>query len=118
MPKAIQKDLPFRSQIVQMKPARPGKESYMEKRAVVASKEEKAARDLLQKVKTLQREKEEKRKKKKAEANAKHRKVVEKGLEMKRDREKRETQEYWRKEGRKRGASEGGGRGGKRSKKS
>ncbi|TGZ84100.1 DUF663-domain-containing protein [Ascodesmis nigricans] len=116
VPKAIQKDLPFRSQIVQMKAAKPGKQSYMEKRAVVASKEERAARDLLQKVKTLQKEKEEKRRKKKQEANEKHRAVVEKGLEMKRDREKRETQEFWRKEGRKRGASEGGGGRGKRAK--
>jgi len=113
VPKAIQKELPFKSQIMAMKPQQ--KKGYLSKRAVMPTKEEGRARDLLQKVLTLDKEKVAKRKEKKALANAKHRKKVEAGLEKKAAREKREKDEYWAKEGKKRKSSGEGGRG-KRSK--
>lgn len=100
VPKAIQKELPFGSQIVQMKPVK--KKTYTQTRAVVASREEKAARELLVKVQTLGKEKDAKRKVKKDEARLKHRARVEVGLGLKADREKREKDAYWQKEGRKR----------------
>ncbi|CCX31790.1 hypothetical protein FPQ18DRAFT_274378 [Pyronema domesticum] len=112
VPKAIQQNLPFKSQIAQMKPQK--KKGYLNSRAVMPTKEESRARDLLQKVLTMDKEKTAKRKQKKAEKGAVHRKKVEEGLEKKKAREKREKDEYWAKEGRKRGASDGGGRGKKR----
>jgi ribosome biogenesis protein BMS1 len=108
VPKAIQQNLPFKSQIAQMKPQ--SKKGYLVKRAVMPTKEESRARDLLQKVMTMDKEKTEKRRKKKEEKRAGHRKKVEDGLELKKQREKREKDEYWAKEGRKRGAGDGGGR--------
>ncbi|KAI5854048.1 hypothetical protein BZA05DRAFT_473363 [Tricharina praecox] len=113
VPKAVQKELPFKSQIMAMKPQQ--KKGYLAKRAVLPTKEESRARDLLQKVLTLDKEKVAKRKEKKAIANVKHKKKVEAGLEKKAAREKREKDEYWAKEGKKRKSSGDGGRG-KRSK--
>ena len=112
VPKAIQKDLPFKSQLLQMKP--PARKGYLAKRAVSipTTKEESRARDLLHKVLTMDRHKTEKRRQKKQEKRAVHRKKVEEGLELKKTREKREKDEYWAKEGRKRGAGDDGGRGG------
>lgn len=119
VPKAIQKNLPFKSQLLQMKPQ--ARKGYLAKRAVSMSttKEESRARDLLQKVVTMDRDKTEKRKRKKEEKRAVHRKKVEEGLELKKAREKREKDEYWAREGRKRGAGDdgGGGRGNGRGKK-
>jgi len=112
VPKAIQQNLPFKSQIAQMKPQ--SKKGYLLKRAVMPTKEESRARDLLQKVMTMDKEKTEKRRRKNEEKRAAHRKKVEEGLELKKQREKREKDEYWAKEGRKRGAGDGGGRGKKR----
>lgn len=73
------------------------------KRAVVVTSEEKRARDLLQKVMTLRKEKVEKRAVKKEEGRKVYREKVREGLEKKEGREKREKEEYWRREGRKRG---------------
>ncbi|KAI5793212.1 hypothetical protein EDC01DRAFT_722167 [Geopyxis carbonaria] len=101
IPKSLQRELPFASQITQMRPAK--KTGYLASRAVVATREERAARELLVKVQTLQKEKVAKRREKKMEKTREHVKKVEKGLEMKGEREKREKQEYWMKEGRKRG---------------
>ena len=47
VPKSIQAELPFKSQIHTMKPQK--KKTYMSKRAVVLGGEEKKARDLMQK---------------------------------------------------------------------
>jgi ribosome biogenesis protein BMS1 len=113
VPKAVQKELPFKSQIMAMKPQK--KKGYLATRAVMPTKEESRARDLLQKVLTLDKEKVAKRKAKKDESRKKHLKKVEDGLEKKQAREKRERDEYWAKEGRKR-KSEGQGGRGKRSK--
>lgn len=113
VPKAIQKELPFASQITQMKPRK--KKTYMAQRAVVLSGEEKRARDLMQKVSTMKNEKEAKRREAKEVKREVYRKKVAENLEMKAAREKKEKDEYWAKEGKKRRHSEigGGGRGGR-----
>lgn len=82
------------------------------KRAVVVSGEERKARDLLQKVMTVRREKGEKRAIKKEEGRRDYRDKVREGLEKKEGRERREKEEYWRKEGRKRGRIGGDGEAG------
>jgi ribosome biogenesis protein BMS1 len=113
VPRALAADLPFKSQIVAPKARKDP--TYLQKRAVVLGGEEKRARDLLQKLATIRREKVEKRAAKKEEGRQKYRAKVEKSLELKAEREKREKDDYWRKEGRKRrGDAEGGGGGGKR----
>ncbi|KAJ2971573.1 hypothetical protein NUW58_g9379 [Xylaria curta] len=101
VPRALAAELPFKSQIVRMKPQK--RDTYMQKRAVVLGGEEKRARDLMQKLTT----KEEKR--------VEFRKKMAAMNEKKEARERREKQEYWQREGKKRkGETEGGG--GKRRK--
>lgn len=113
VPRALAAELPFKSQIVARKARKDP--TYLQKRAVVLGGEEKRARDLLQKLATIRREKVEKRAAKKEEGRQKYRVKVEKSLELKADREKREKDDYWRKEGRKRRSdAEAGGGGGKR----
>lgn len=117
VPRKVQADLPFKSQITAMKPQK--KATYVQKRAVVAGKEEKEARRLLQQVMTLRNEKVAKRRAKQEERREPYRAKVAENAEKRAEREKRETQEYWRREGKKRkGWSEenGGGGGGKRRK--
>lgn len=111
VPKAIQKDLPFASQIHQMKPRK--KTTYLASRAVVVSSEERKARDLMHKIATLKKEKEAKRREAKEKKREVYRKKVAENMEMKTAREKKERDEYWAKEGRKRRNSEGAGGGGK-----
>jgi ribosome biogenesis protein BMS1 len=111
VPRALAADLPFKSQITQMKPRKAP--TYLQKRAVVLGGEEKKARDLMQKLQTLRNEKEEKRAKKQEERRQVYRKKVAENMEKKAEREKRERSEYWRKEGKKRkGTEDGGGSGG------
>ncbi|KAI9811895.1 MAG: Glycoside hydrolase 2 (Mannanase, beta-galactosidase) [Pycnora praestabilis] len=115
VPKQLAADLPFKSQITQMKPQR--KETYVQKRAVVLGGEEKKARDLMQKIMTLRNEKVAKRRGAQEERRKVHRKKVAENEEKKEEREKRERDAYWKKEGRKRkseGTGAGGGGGGKR----
>lgn len=121
VPRKIQADLPYKSQITQMKPQR--KETYVQKRAVVPGKEEKVARRLMQQVMTLRNEKVEKRRKKQEERKEPYRAKVEENAAKRSEREKRERDEFWRREGKKRkgqgdgdGAGGGGGGGGKRRK--
>jgi ribosome biogenesis protein BMS1 len=114
VPRALATNLPFKSQITAQKPrAAP---TYLQKRAVVLGGEEKKARDLMQKLMTVRREKAEKRARKQEERREGYRRKVEEGLEKKENREKRERDEYWRKEGRKRkgGTEDGGSRGGRK----
>ena len=111
VPKAIQKDLPFASQIHQMKPRK--KTTYLASRAVVVSSEERKARDLMHKIATLKKEKETKRREAKEKKREVYRKKVAENMEMKTAREKKERDEYWAKEGRKRRNSESAGGGGK-----
>ncbi|KAI5291796.1 Glycoside hydrolase 2 (Mannanase, beta-galactosidase) [Ascosphaera aggregata] len=113
VPRQLAAELPFKSQIVKMRPQR--RDTYLQKRAVVLGGEEKRARALMQQLATLRNEKVAKR----AAAQEKRREVyrakVAENLEKKAEREKRERDEYWRKEGRKRKSEgEGGGSGGKK----
>lgn len=110
VPRALQANLPYKSQITQMKPQR--RKTYVQKRAVVLGGEEKVARRLMQQVMSLRKEKVEKRAKKQEERKEGYRKMVAGGEEKKREREKRERDEFWRREGRKRKGTEGDGGGG------
>ena len=111
IPSKLATSLPFRSQPT-LTPARRAGKTYLSKRAVVLGGEERRARDLLQKLATMRKEKVEKRRVKKHERSVVHGKEVEKGLGLKREREKRERDEFWRREGKKRGRSGGWDRGG------
>ncbi|KAK5118725.1 hypothetical protein LTR85_007931 [Meristemomyces frigidus] len=113
VPRKLQADLPFKSQIVKMKPQK--KETYAQKRAVVVGGEEKVARRLMQQVMTLRKEKSEKRRVKQEERKEPYRAKVRENEEKRREREKRERDEFWRREGKKRkgwGDGEGGAGGG------
>ncbi|VBB76979.1 Putative Ribosome biogenesis protein BMS1 homolog [Podospora comata] len=114
VPKKLAAELPFKSQIVQTKKQR--KETYMQKRAVVVSGEERKARDLMQKLTTIRKEQVAKRKAKKEEKRQEYRKKVADIEERLENREKKEKQAYWEREGKKRRAGDGGGGGGKRRK--
>ena len=113
VPRQLAAELPFKSQIAQMKPQR--KETYMQKRAVVLGGEEKKARELMQMVSTLRKAKEEKRREAQERRKEGYMAKVKENEEKRAGREKREKAEFWRKEGKKRSATEGGG-GGKRKK--
>lgn len=115
VPKSVQANLPFKSQIHQMKPQK--KQTYMQKRAVVLGGEEKKARDLMQKVMTLRNEKDAKRKAKKAEKRVEHNAKLQKIEDKKKERQKREKKEYFQKEGRKRAADQDDSGNRKKSKK-
>ncbi|KAI5966056.1 BMS1 [Candida margitis] len=112
VPKSIQTDLPFKSQIHQMKPQK--KQTYMNKRAVVLGGEEKKARDLMQKIATIRKEKDVKRRSKKDEKFKEKLKKIVKSEEMRKEKEKERKKEYFAKEGKKRaiGSDEGNGGGG------
>ncbi|KAG0669810.1 Glycoside hydrolase 2 (Mannanase, beta-galactosidase) [Maudiozyma exigua] len=103
IPKAIQRDLPFKSQIHQMKPQK--KKTYMAKRAVVMGGEEKKARAFMQKVLTISRAKDEKRKSKKADQRKERLKRLAKTEEAKLSKDKEKKQEYFAKNGRKRSSN-------------
>ena len=107
VPRQLAADLPFKSQIVQMRPRK--KETYMQKRAVVLGAEEKKARDLMQKLTTLRNEKIAKRQAAQEERRKVYRAKVAENLEKKQEREKRERDEYWSREGKKRKNEDGGG---------
>ncbi|KAK3056795.1 Glycoside hydrolase 2 (Mannanase, beta-galactosidase) [Extremus antarcticus] len=121
VPRKLRAELPFKSQIVQMKPQK--HKTYAQKRAVVLGGEEKAARRLMQQVMTLRKEKVEKRRVKQEERKEPYKRKVEENEGRRREREKKERDRFWAKEGRKRkgwadkesGEGEGGG-GGKRRK--
>ena len=117
IPRKLQADLPFKSQPVITRPQK--RETYMQKRAVVAGKEEKVARRLMSQLMTLRKEKDQKRRLAQEKRKEPHRRLVKVNEEKRREREKREKEEYWRKEGKKRarrGEDDGGGGGGKRRK--
>lgn len=118
VPRKIQADLPFKSQITKMAPQK--EKGYLAKRAVVVAGEEKEARRLLQQVQTLRNEKVAKRRAKQEERRMPYRAKVAENDEKRSEREKKEKAEYWRREGKKRkGWNEGdggSGGGGKRRK--
>ena len=111
VPRQLAADLPFKSQMAQMKPQK--KQTYLQKRAVVLGGEEKRARDLMQKLLTIRREKEEKRRVAQEKRKEPYRRKMKENEEMKASRERREKEEYWRREGKKRkgaGENDGGGK--------
>ena len=100
VPRKLQADLPFKSQHHFTLPQK--KETYMQKRAVVASREESRARSLMQQLLTLKKAKDEKRHQAKEKHRQEYRKKVEASDEKRKEREKREKEDYWRVEGKKR----------------
>jgi ribosome biogenesis protein BMS1 len=115
VPRQLASDLPFKSQITRMKPRK--QQSYLQKRAVVLGGEEKKARDLMQKLTTLRNEKVAKRAAAQEERRKQYRAKVAENAEKKADREKRERDEYWQREGKKRKNDTGDGGGGGKFKK-
>ncbi|KAF1808159.1 DUF663-domain-containing protein [Eremomyces bilateralis CBS 781.70] len=107
VPRKLQAELPYKSQVSQMRPQKT--QTYLQKRAVVVGGEERKARDLLNKVMAIRQEKIEKRGRKKDENRAEFKKKISEGQEKKAEREKREKDEFWKREGRKRKAWEGDG---------
>ncbi|KAJ5960937.1 uncharacterized protein N7479_008087 [Penicillium vulpinum] len=100
VPRQLASELPFKSQITKMRGHK--EQTYMQKRAVVLGGEEKKARDLMQKLTTMRNEKQAKRAVKQEERRKVYRAKVADSLEKKAEREKRERNDYWRKEGKKR----------------
>ncbi|KAK4870919.1 hypothetical protein LT330_000156 [Penicillium expansum] len=100
VPRQLASELPFKSQITKMRGHKD--QTYMQKRAVVLGGEEKKARDLMQKLTTMRNEKQAKRSVKQEERRKVYRAKVADSLEKKAEREKRERNDYWRKEGKKR----------------
>lgn len=104
VPRTLQAELPFRSQIAQMRPQ--SKQTYQQKRAVVLSGEEKKMRDLMVKVNTLRNEKDAKRRTAKEQQRARHAKEQAAVDAAKEERRKEVRKEYFAAEGRKRAAEE------------
>lgn len=100
VPKSIKSALPFKSQIHEMKPQK--KQSYLAKRAVVLGGEEKRARDLMQKIATVRKEKESKRRAKKDEKFQERLKKKAKEEEIRNEKKKEKSKEFFAREGRKR----------------
>jgi ribosome biogenesis protein BMS1 len=100
VPRKLAADLPFKSQPVQTLPQK--KQTYMQKRAVVAGEGETKARNLMQQVLTLRKVKVEKRRVAKEKHREVYRKKVQDSEEKRQAREKREKDEFWEREGRKR----------------
>ncbi|ERS96425.1 hypothetical protein HMPREF1624_07335 [Sporothrix schenckii ATCC 58251] len=112
VPRQLAASLPFKSQIVQTKKQK--KTTYMQKRAVVVGGEERKVRNLLQNLTTIRRDVTQKRAAKKEEKRAEHRQKVADAEAKRAEREKRETKEFWSREGKKRHMQTEGGGGGKR----
>lgn len=100
IPKSIKQNLPFKSQIQEAKPQK--KQSYLAKRAVIVGGEEKKARDLMNKIHTLKKDKDRKRKEKKQEKFKDRLKELAKKEEKKKEKERERKKEYFSKEGKKR----------------
>ncbi|RMJ29128.1 Ribosome biogenesis protein bms1 [Aspergillus sp. HF37] len=114
VPRQLAAELPFKSQITQMRPRK--EQTYLQKRAVVLGGEERKARDLMQKLTTLRNEKNAKRAAKQDERKQVYRAKAADSLEKKSEREKRERNDYWRREGKKRKNPDSEGGGGKKRK--
>ncbi len=110
VPKSIKADLPFKSQIHEMKPQK--KKTYMAKRAVVLNGEEKKARELMQKLATISKAKDEKRRSTKDEKRKERLKKLAKLEETKIEKDKERKKEFFAKAGKKRGfnGDESGGK--------
>lgn len=114
VPKTLQANLPFKSQIAQMAPQ--SKKTYMQKRAVVTDGVDKDLRDMMVKVNTLRNEKDAKRYAKKQAERAKLDAERQKEFDRKEAKRRENRKEYFAKEGRKRAAEESAMSNPKRSK--
>ncbi|KFH47779.1 Ribosome biogenesis protein-like protein [Hapsidospora chrysogenum ATCC 11550] len=115
VPRALAAQLPYKSQIVEAKKQK--RATYLQKRAVVnTDPDEKKARAFMNDLLTVRNEAAAKRRAKKAENHAAFQKKMAENLEKKAAREKRESKEFWSRNGRKRAADAdgSGGGGGKR----
>lgn len=99
VPHAIKQDLPFKSQIHQMKPQ--NKQTYLAKRAVVLGGDEKKARDLMNKIATIKNSKEAKRKGKKDEKFKDRLKELAKKDVIRKEKEQERKRNYFMREGKK-----------------
>lgn len=113
VPRTLKAQLPFKAQIVEKKPRK--RETYMAKRAVVLSAEEKKARDLLEKIESIKREKELKRKSKLQEKLKEKLKELAKKAEFRKEKEMERKKEYFQRAGKRENLQKSGG-GGKRQK--
>lgn len=98
IPKQIQKNLPFKSQVSAMKPSK--KKTYVQKRAVVLGGEEKKARTFMQNVFTIAKDKDLKKKKKQEEYIGKKQVKLAKEAETKKDKERERKRKYFETAGR------------------
>ena len=118
VPRQLAADLPFKSQIAQMRPQK--NKTYLQKRAVVEGGDAKRSRQLLNMVATLHKAKREKREEAQEKRKEPYRRKIKENEEKRAEREKKESQVFWRKEGKKRAAAaasaQSGGGGGKRRK--
>lgn len=104
VPKSIRSELPFTAQPVRPQVKGAKKETYSHKRAVVLGGEERKARDLMQKIFTIRKDKEAKRSIKSGEQQKKYQEKLAKNNEKRMDRERREKKDHFAREGRKRGS--------------
>ncbi|RKP31117.1 DUF663-domain-containing protein [Metschnikowia bicuspidata] len=100
IPKSIRANLPFKAQLREAKPQK--KQSYMTKRAVLVDGEEKKARDLMNKIHTLKKDKEKKRAVKHQEKFQERLKKLAVKKEIKKEKERERKREYFAKESKKR----------------
>ncbi|KAH7906511.1 hypothetical protein BJ138DRAFT_1071601 [Hygrophoropsis aurantiaca] len=94
VPKKLQAALPYASKPKLMKPQ--GKQTYMQKRAVVLEPEEKKAIALLQQIRALRKDQLSRRKEKQHERKEVHRKKVEKDEVKKNEKDKEKRKDYMR----------------------
>lgn len=107
VPRSLQKNLPFKAQVSEVKPR--SKPSYMEKRAVIVDGDEKKMRDLVDKIQELKQSKDKKRSDKLQEKYQERLKALAKKEETRQEKEKERKKEYFVKEGKKRKREETGG---------
>lgn len=100
IPKSIRANLPFKDQLREAKPQK--KQSYMAKRAVLVDGEEKKARDLMNKIHTLKKDKDKKRAAKHQEKFQERLKKFAAKDEIKKEKERERKREYFAKESKKR----------------
>lgn len=115
VPKAIRQELPFGAQAIRAQVKGAKKDTYTHKRAVVLGGEERKARELMNKIFTLRKDKDAKRSAKKEEKRKEYEKKVAKNNEKKTDRERREKKEFFARESRKRSSAEGNDRSSKKA---
>lgn len=95
VPKSIKENLPFKSQIHEMKKQK--KKGYLQRRAVVATEEEKKSRRLLQTIETIKNDKEQKKRAKKSEKWNERQKRLAKAEEENLQKRREAKKEYFRK---------------------